>query len=58
MKWYCEKRKTLANHNYPNTPEINMYEKDNPISYVLNDTKKSTEHDDNYEKRGYRDEDI
>ena len=36
MKWHCETRGVLANHNYPNRPGINLSEIDNPISYILN----------------------
>ena len=36
--WHCESRGYLINAVHPNTPAVETWKTDNPVSYILNDT--------------------
>jgi hypothetical protein len=36
--WHCENRGYLINAVSPNTPAVETWKTDNPVSYILNDT--------------------
>ena len=37
--WHCESRGYLINAVHPNTPAVETWKTDHPVSYVLNDDK-------------------
>lgn len=37
--WHCESRGYLINAVHPNTPAVETWKTDHPISYILNDNK-------------------
>ncbi len=39
VHWHCESRGYLINAVHPNTPAVETWKTDHPVSYVLNDDK-------------------